>query len=214
VGINRICILGHSGIGKSNLAALFKVAGWEPYRVRVPRDAEDAAVCKSPDEFKKLREEAIQKGLKHKFQIEAGGDLEVYDDCSIFKVRGKDQYLTRSSTSNRRGVVGGGFASVSRQAARSQRTQNETGAMMRMTNTADRCPRFTSSRRLATSARREKSRFRRLGQNGREHALVASVRALDGPDPAVISDPRDCLFTLRVRCCLFPRLDTFVQILI
>jgi hypothetical protein len=93
VGINRICILGHSGIGKSNLADLFKVAGWEPFRVRVPRDEKDALVCKSPDEFRILREAAIRKGLKHNIQIDAGGNLEVYDDCSIFQVRGKDQYL-------------------------------------------------------------------------------------------------------------------------
>ena len=84
---------------------------------------------------------------------------------------------------------------------------------MRMTNTADRCPRFTSSRQLATSARREQSRFKRLGPTGREHALVASVRALDGPDPAVIPDPRDRLVTPQAKCCLFSKLDTFVQIL-
>jgi hypothetical protein len=87
VGINRICILGHSGIGKSNLADLFKVAGWEPFRVRVPRDAKDALVCKSPDEFQKLLEEL------EPHPIYDGGNVKVYDKWSVFKVRGKDQCL-------------------------------------------------------------------------------------------------------------------------
>src|SRR5712671_5443158 len=51
------------------------------------------------------------------------------------------------------------------------------------TKTVDRRPRLTSLRRLVRSARREKSRFKRLGLNDREHSLVVSLRALEGPDP-------------------------------
>ena len=81
---------------------------------------------------------------------------------------GEIRKLARSSTSNRRDMLGAAFVD-SRRGAKSQRTQSETGAMMEMTNTADRFPRSTSSGRLAISARREKARFKRLGQNGREH---------------------------------------------
>ena len=50
---------------------------------------------------------------------------------------------------------------------------------------------LTSLRRLARSARRERSRFKRLALNGREHCLVVSVRALDGPDPRSSPNRRD-----------------------
>ena len=45
-------------------------------------------------------------------------------------------------------------------------------------------------------------------------ALVASVRALDGADPAVIGHRRDSRFTPMGICCLFSKLDTSVQILV
>jgi hypothetical protein len=41
-----LCIMGHSGIGKSNLSDLFTVPGWDPFRVRKPRDKDDKAMSK------------------------------------------------------------------------------------------------------------------------------------------------------------------------
>ena len=90
--INRICILGHSGIGKSNLARLFNVDGWEPFRVRKPRDAEDAKICMSPEEFERLRSTLESKKLLY----EGDGGLKVYEDWSLLKVRGKDQCLSHT----------------------------------------------------------------------------------------------------------------------
>ena len=50
MGVNHVCILGPSGIGKSPLASLFRFAGLDPLRVREPRDAKDSALCISePD---------------------------------------------------------------------------------------------------------------------------------------------------------------------
>ena len=50
----HLCGLGPSGIGKSPLAALFRIPGFEPYRVREPRDEKDRLVCKSPAEAKDI----------------------------------------------------------------------------------------------------------------------------------------------------------------
>lgn len=41
----HVCVLGPSGIGKSPLAALFRLAGFDPLRVREPRDDKDRALC-------------------------------------------------------------------------------------------------------------------------------------------------------------------------
>ena len=92
MGINRICILGHSGIGKTNLAGLFKVNGWEPYRVRIPRDADDAKVCMSPPDFERLLSELAGKKLLD----EGNAGFKAYEDWSVLKVRGKDQILNHS----------------------------------------------------------------------------------------------------------------------
>lgn len=85
---------------------------------------------------------------------------------------------------------------------------------MGITNTADRSRGLTSSRRLAISARREKSRFKQLGPGGREHCPRGSVRALDGHDLPSQPDRRDSRFTRLGVCCLYSKLDTFVQILV
>ena len=46
----HICLLGPSGIGKSPLSALFRLLGFDPKRVRGPRDAKDKELCISePD---------------------------------------------------------------------------------------------------------------------------------------------------------------------
>ncbi len=41
----HVCILGPSGIGKSPLASLFRLPGFDPLRVREPRDEKDRALC-------------------------------------------------------------------------------------------------------------------------------------------------------------------------
>lgn len=41
----HICILGPSGIGRTNLARLFKFPGLDPFRVRAPRNAKDRNLC-------------------------------------------------------------------------------------------------------------------------------------------------------------------------
>jgi hypothetical protein len=92
MAINRICILGHSGIGKTNLAGLFKVKGWEPYRVRIPRDADDAKVCMSPPDFQRLLSELA--GKKPLYEGNAG--FKAYEHWSVLNVRGKDQILNHS----------------------------------------------------------------------------------------------------------------------
>lgn len=86
----RTCILGHSGIGKSPLANLFKVGGWEPYRVRKPRDATDVAM--NPSEFQQLKQ--VYASAKPIYDGSAkNNNLRVYADWSFFTVRTKDQCL-------------------------------------------------------------------------------------------------------------------------
>lgn len=89
----RICIMGHSGIGKSPLTKLFKIDGWEPFRVRVPRNAEDAKVCKTPDEYKKLEEGHRNLASLYESQGDNPNKLRVYDDWSFFEVRRANQCL-------------------------------------------------------------------------------------------------------------------------
>ncbi len=83
----RVCILGHSGVGKSPVAKLFDVPGWEPFRVRdKPRNAEDAKVCKSKTEFA-----ALQEAHKELVPLHPGpNSLKVYEDWTFFQIRGKD----------------------------------------------------------------------------------------------------------------------------
>ena len=75
-------------------------------------------------------------------------------------------------------------------------------------------PRFTSSRRLTII--RTTGEIPILSDSvemAESIALVASVRALDGPDLAVIVNRRDSRFTSIGKCWLFSKPDTFVQIL-
>ncbi len=91
----RVCILGHSGVGKTHLARLFALEGWEPFRVREPRSDADAAVCKSPAEYAALVEDHAHRPL-----IYAGGppnDLRVYHDWSFFDVRNTSQCLEHTT---------------------------------------------------------------------------------------------------------------------
>jgi len=57
-----VVILGHSGIGKSPLAHLFNVPGWEPFRVRKPRNAQDARVCMNEEDAKELEAKEERAG--------------------------------------------------------------------------------------------------------------------------------------------------------
>jgi hypothetical protein len=60
---SHVCILGPSGIGKSPLASLFCLAGFDPLRVREPRDDEDRALCISePDAFYLYKRETGSAG--------------------------------------------------------------------------------------------------------------------------------------------------------
>ena len=91
----RVCILGHSGAGKTHLAKLFALEGWEPYRVRAPRNAADAAVCKSPAEYDAL----LADRAGHRLLYEGGtpSELRVYDDWSFFSVRNTEQCLEHTA---------------------------------------------------------------------------------------------------------------------
>ena len=48
----HVCIMGHSGVGKSPLSKLFPLPGWDPFRVRKPRDENDKAMTE--DDFAAL----------------------------------------------------------------------------------------------------------------------------------------------------------------
>ncbi|MGA7720536.1 MAG: hypothetical protein WCA84_05090 [Ignavibacteriaceae bacterium] len=93
----RICILGHSGIGKSPLAKLFEVEGWEPYRVRKPRNDADKLVCMSEKEYDNLIKE--HQELKPLFKSSKENDIRVYKDWSFFKVRNEQQCLKHTEIS-------------------------------------------------------------------------------------------------------------------
>lgn len=89
----RVCIMGHSGAGKSPLAKLFKVDGWEPFRVRKPRNKEDAKVCKSPEEYAVLETKYQNEKPLYESPPSSPNHLRVYKDWSFFKVRGAKQCL-------------------------------------------------------------------------------------------------------------------------
>jgi len=93
----RVCILGHSGVGKTHLARLFALEGWEPYRVRQPRSDHDAAVCMSPAAYDALRAE--RAGRRPLYSGGAPNDLRVYQDWSFFSVRNTKQCLEHTAAS-------------------------------------------------------------------------------------------------------------------
>lgn len=93
--MRRLCILGHSGVGKTHLAQLFDLEGWEPYRVRSPRSEADAAVCTSPAEY-----DALLAARRARPLVYGGGppnELRVYDDWSFFSVRDTQQCLEHTA---------------------------------------------------------------------------------------------------------------------
>ncbi len=88
----RVCIMGHSGIGKSMVGRLFDVPGWDPLRLRKPRpgDAADAKVCISAVDFAAKR---AAHPSSNSLYASAANNLEVHGDCAFFTVRGKQQFL-------------------------------------------------------------------------------------------------------------------------
>jgi len=96
----RVCILGHSGVGKTHLAQLFALEGWEPFRVREPRNPTDAALCKTPAEYA-----ALKAGRADVAPVYRGGppnDLRVYEDWSFFAVRNGAQCLEHTAAARDR----------------------------------------------------------------------------------------------------------------
>lgn len=63
-------IIGPPGIGKSNLACLFSVPGWEPLRIRIPRNEKDTLVCISEKEAKLIFAEEFGKGNWPKSKVD------------------------------------------------------------------------------------------------------------------------------------------------
>lgn len=91
----QLCFLGHSGIGKSPLTKLFdkeKVGSWDPFRVRKPRNEEDAKVCKSYDRFNEILKRCSENE-KLIYRGQSKNQLLIYETWSFFKVRDKDQCL-------------------------------------------------------------------------------------------------------------------------
>ncbi|MGH8527859.1 MAG: hypothetical protein ACREXY_27670, partial [Gammaproteobacteria bacterium] len=89
----RLCIMGPSGVGKSPLSRLLNVQGWEPFRVRVPRNAEDAKVCKTPDEYAALEEAHRSEAPLYEGPTGNPNKLRIYRSWSFFEVRGGHQCL-------------------------------------------------------------------------------------------------------------------------
>ncbi|MBP7049980.1 MAG: hypothetical protein KBE65_03100 [Phycisphaerae bacterium] len=98
----RVCIVGHAGVGKSPISKLFKVDGWEPFRVRKPRSEEDKAVCKTPAEYETLLEERRNKKRVYTSCPTCSNDLKVFNDWSFFKVRGDPQCLQHTAAAKER----------------------------------------------------------------------------------------------------------------
>lgn len=96
----HLCIMGHSGVGKSPLSDLFDVPGWDPYRIRPPRDENDKAMSKR--DFDALMKDTRQRGnLVYSKDDKRATIHEKYQECglcvcehwSFFKVRTADQCL-------------------------------------------------------------------------------------------------------------------------
>ena len=89
----RVCVLGHSGIGKSPLSKLFKVKPWEPLRVRPPRNEADRPNCMSPEKSLELENKYKNEKPLNKNWKRSPNKLRVFKDWSSFEVRGKKQWL-------------------------------------------------------------------------------------------------------------------------
>jgi hypothetical protein len=101
----RLCILGHSGIGKSPFSKLFKIDGWDPLRVRwPPRNELDKKLCIKQEDYDLI----VQNHKKAKPLYEGTKDspnhLRIFKDCSFFTVRGKKQYLKHTKEAKNKKV--------------------------------------------------------------------------------------------------------------
>jgi len=85
----RPVLLGPSGIGKTPLSKLFKLESWHPYRVRAPRNEEDAKTCLSPEEYQRRERLHAQDTPLY----EGARRLRVYRERSLVEVRGTAQCL-------------------------------------------------------------------------------------------------------------------------
>ena len=61
--------------------------------MRIPRNEQDAKICKTPEEYTKLVNKLKGQKPLYASPQDSENNLHVYKDCSFFKVRGKDQYL-------------------------------------------------------------------------------------------------------------------------
>jgi|GEM_PF-1755348 hypothetical protein len=83
----RLAICGPSGIGKSIIMNLLAIPGADPRRVRIPRMNDDPKICMQPKKF-----ETLKRGLESRAEgpVYKSGDLAVYSDWAVFRIRGKD----------------------------------------------------------------------------------------------------------------------------
>jgi len=90
---NHVCLLGPSGIGKGTLSGLFKLSGFEPFRVREPRDDNDRLVCKSEDDTKKIFQLEGFQEKEWEFNVDKDDWYKEGPKWIFFSVRGKRQCL-------------------------------------------------------------------------------------------------------------------------
>jgi hypothetical protein len=94
MSIDRICILGPSGIGKSPLAELFTADRFEPRRRREPRNQEEVPITVTAADYEEQRRNHSEQRREARYSDPHGvWAIEVYEDVSFLKVRGKDQLL-------------------------------------------------------------------------------------------------------------------------
>ena len=94
----HLCLLGPSGIGKSPLANLFKLEGFEPYRIRTPRDEKDKRVCMDETEAEEIYNHEFNAHRPEEIEEDW---LEVGNEYCFFSVR-KDRQCLRFKIDGKR----------------------------------------------------------------------------------------------------------------
>ena len=98
----HVCILGPSGVGKSPLAALFRLPGLDPLRVRKPRDEKDRLVCISePDAIELFRSDLSDSSVQWPTPKAADDWFVLGERWLFFSVRGDKQCLRFKDDDNR-----------------------------------------------------------------------------------------------------------------